>query len=131
MALKKDVLTKAQKAELEQLRPLIVRMGLLPLMTGAAWRSALDAVMAIAGYSGLYRLRAVRDAVDPPENRWQGPLPHGLPLYNFIEWLELNPKPQGNRNYSAAIKQALAEAKISYSETASGIRIHGYRRSKI
>ena len=130
MALKKETLTKAQKAELENLRSFIVRRGLSPVMTGADWRSAINAVMAITDYTGMYRYRGVRDLSDPPATAWLGPLPAGLPLFNFIEWLELSPKQAGTPDFSASIKQALTAVKIAYSETATGIRILGYRRNK-
>ena len=130
MALKKDTLTKAQKAELEQLRPFIVRQGLQPIMTGANWRSALDAVIAVEGFSGKYRYRGVRDQSDPGPNDWIGPLPEGLPLYNFIEWLEVSTEVPGKGSVSNAIKQALDATKINFTETAGGIRIYGYKRHK-
>jgi hypothetical protein len=130
MALKKDKLSDAQKAELERLRPFIARQGLVARMNGAAWRAALDAVLGIEGFTPLYRVRCVRDSQDPPEAQWSGPLPQGLPLYNFIEWLEINPRPARGRDCSAALAAALDAAGAPWSATAGGIRIIGYERPK-
>lgn len=128
MAIKKDKLNEVQKAELERLRPFIARLGLTAQMNGGNWRSALDAILGISGFAAYYRLRAVRDSQDPPEGQWTGPLPQGLPLYNFIEWLEINPRPAKGQDFSGQLLAALQAAKVPCSHTPSGIRIHGYRR---
>ena len=130
MAIKKDKLSDEQKAELERLRPFLVRQGLMSKMNAGNWRSALDAILAIEGYTPLYRLRQVRDSGDPPAGLWSGPLPAGLPLYNFIEWLELNPRPAGKTDWSAPLLAALQGAGIPVSQTATGIRINAYQRTK-
>ncbi len=132
MALKKDKLSDGQKSELERLRPFIVRAGLVPQMIGSQWRSAIDAVLDIQGYQSRYRLKAVRDTQDPPAQQWRGPLPDGLPLFNFIEWLELCPVNPGNpqKSYAPALLAALQAKGIPVVETASGIRIIAYRRNQ-
>lgn len=128
MAIKKDKLSDAQKAELEKLRPFIARSGLSVKMNGGNWRSAFDAIIGITDYASSYRIRCVRDLQDPPENQWKGPLPQGLPLYNFIEWLELNPVSSDKRNYSTEIQEALKSAGLPFTITKTGIRLYGYVR---
>jgi len=130
MAVKKDRLSDAQKAELEKLRPFIARSGLIVKMNAANWRSTLDAILGISGYSPRYRMRCVRDLQDPPESIWLGPLPEGLPLYNYIEWIELNPISVDKADYSTAIRAALQTKGISFSLTKTGIRVYGYLRTK-
>ena len=129
MGMKKDKLSDEQKAELERLRPFIARQGLVAKMNGGNWRAALDAIIGLADYPSAYRVRCVRDTQDPPL-AWQGPLPQGLPLYNFIEWLELDPRPVKGRDWSGELKQALQAAGIPVTETATGLRIIGYARNR-
>jgi hypothetical protein len=129
MAIKKDKLNLEQKNELEQLRRFIVRQGLVPQMIGSDWRKVIDTVLAIPGYTALYRLRQVKDTQDPAPDNWSGPLPGGLPLYNFIEWLELSTRPDKKNDFRQNIIDTLTLAKIKFSETPTGIRISGYKRN--
>jgi hypothetical protein len=130
MAIKKDKLTDQQKAELERLRPFIARQGLMAQMNSGDWRAALDAVLAIEGCAPRYRLRQVKDTQDPPAGLWQGPLPQGLPLYNFIEWLELETRPAKGQDFGPAIAAALAAAGIPHRVGPGGVRILAYRRTR-
>jgi hypothetical protein len=80
----------------------------------------------------------VTDAQDPPAGAWDGAFPGNIPLYNSIEWLELNPLGPGlasggrkdrRPDFHEALKRELGAAGIPIEETAAGIRIIGYARS--
>ncbi|MDB5103182.1 MAG: hypothetical protein JWP91_871 [Fibrobacteres bacterium] len=91
MGIQKDKLSEAQKQEIERLRQFVARNRLDARMNGTKWRAAIDTVMALEGYNPSFRVKAVTDAVEPPPGQWNGAFPEAIPLYNSIEWLELNP----------------------------------------
>jgi hypothetical protein len=138
MGIQKDKLTEDQKKEIERLRQFVARNRLDARMNGTKWRAAIDAVMGIAEYRPSFRVKCVTDAVEPPAGAWDGDFPGHIPLYNSIEWLELNPQagpPPGagrkdkRADFREALKKELGAAGIPIEETASGIRIIGYSRS--
>src|SRR3954463_4202370 len=92
MGIAKDKLTEEQKREVERLRQFVSRNRLDVLMNSTKWRAAIDAVAGIAGYAAPYRVGGVTDPEDPPL-AWSTGFPAGLPLYNAIEWIELNVRP--------------------------------------
>jgi hypothetical protein len=134
MGVQKDKLTENQKQEIERLRNFVSRNRLSARMNGAKWRAAIDAVQGIEGYRASFCFRAVTDAEDPPLNGWDGAFPQNIPLYNSIEWLELNARsadagPKDKKgDFREAIKQALNAAGIPIAESGTGVRIVGYTR---
>ncbi|MEO7958537.1 MAG: DUF6678 family protein, partial [Fibrobacteria bacterium] len=66
MGIKKDKLTDNQKKEIERLRLFVARNRLDARMNGTKWRAAIDAVMAIPGYTPSFRVKIVTDAAEPP-----------------------------------------------------------------
>jgi hypothetical protein len=137
MGIQKDKLTEAQKAEIERLRQFVSRNRLTTRMNSTKWRAAIDAVAAVPGYRPLFRLKLVTEKDEPAET-WSAAFPGGLPLYNAIEWLELNAwgepspgaPPKGKRpDFRAPLKQALEAAGAPIAETPQGVRIAAYERS--
>jgi hypothetical protein len=149
MGIQKDKLTDEQKKEIERLRQFVARNRLDARMNGTKWRAAIDAVMAIPGYAPSFRVKLVTDAAEPPAGAWDAAFPDRIPLYNSIEWLELNPmgspvpgasaaKPSGGRKggsdfrgagFGEALRRDLLAAGIPIEETATGIRIIGFLRT--
>jgi hypothetical protein len=135
MGIQKDKLTDEQKKEIERLRQFVARNRLDARMNGTKWRAAIDAVMAIPGYTPSFRVKLVTDAAEPPAGAWDAAFPGGIPLYNSIEWLELHPagnaagnKP-GKAGFREALRRDLTAAGIPIEETATGIRIIGFVRT--
>ncbi|MEO7426582.1 MAG: DUF6678 family protein [Fibrobacteria bacterium] len=141
MAIQKDKLTEAQKQELERLRQFVSRNRLNSKMNGTKWRAAIDAVLALEGYRPSFRCKALMPgaaATAPAEEasapQWDEGFPANIPLYNSMEWLELNAWSAGvsakdkHGDFRAALKKALEEARIPCEETPSGLRIIGYSR---
>ncbi|MDB5051650.1 MAG: hypothetical protein JWO30_4721 [Fibrobacteres bacterium] len=134
MGVQKDKLTEAQKKEIERLRSFVSRNRLSTQMNGTKWRAAIDAIQGIEGYRASFRFRGITDAEDPPADRWNEGFPENIPLYNSIEWLELNARSAGaapkdkKADVRAAIWQALEAAGIPIAESATGVRIVGYTR---
>jgi hypothetical protein len=149
MGIQKDKLTDEQKKEIERLRQFVARNRLEARMNGTKWRAAIDAVMAIPGYTPSFRVKIVTDAEEPPKGAWDAAFPDRIPLYNSIEWLELNPagspvpgasaaKPSGGRKggqdlreagFKEALRRELVAIGIPIEETATGIRIIGFMRT--
>ncbi|MEO6094379.1 MAG: DUF6678 family protein, partial [Fibrobacteria bacterium] len=118
-------------------------------MNGTKWRAAIDAVMAIPGYTPSFRVKIVTDAAEPPAGAWDTAFPDRIPLYNSIEWLELNPAGnpvQGTSDaklsggmkrgtdireagFRDALRRGLNGVGIPIEETATGIRIIGFSRT--
>ncbi len=125
MGIRKDKLTDDQKKEIERLRQFVARNRLDARMNGTKWRAAIDAVMAIPGYKASFRVKGVTDSAEPPVGVWDFAFPENVPLYNSIEWLELN----GSGDFREALKRELGAAGIPIEETAGGISIIGYARA--
>lgn len=87
MGIAKDSLSQAQKQEVEHLRQFAARMGLTPLMNSTKWRYAIDAVTEVLP-GARYRFKLIKAKQEP--NEWLAGFPVGLPLYNAIDWLELD-----------------------------------------
>lgn len=139
MGVQKDKLTQEQKQELERLRNFVSRNGLSTQMNGTKWRKAIDAILAIPGYTPSFRTKLITDAAEPPENVWNLFFPAQIPLYNSIEWFELNsktgPAPTGpgkdrRPDFAEALRSALAEAGIPMAESRTGVRIVGYSKPR-
>lgn len=138
MGIAKDKLTDAQKQEVERLRQFVSRNRLDVKMNSTKWRAAIDAVLAVEGYLPRYRLRLVTDPADPPEGVWRDGFPQGLPLYNAIEWLELDPRGaaplpgaagKGRRpDFRRVLTETLAAAGIPVADLPGGIRIVAHTR---
>jgi len=139
MGIKKDVLTNAQKQEVERLRNFVSRNRLTSLMNSTKWRAAIDAIQAIEGYAPSFRCKRITDALDPPEGQWDEAFPGNVPLYNSIEWLEMNPyvgsppvagKKDRRADFGETLKRELAAAGIPLAESGTGVRIKAYARTK-
>jgi hypothetical protein len=137
MGIKKDKLSEDQKHEIERLRQFVARNRLDARMNGTKWRAAIDAIQAIDGYKARFRVKCVTDAAEPPLE-WDEGFPGNIPLYNSIEWLELDPagaapaggKPGKKRpDFGETLKRGLAGAGIPVAEGGPGIRIIGYARN--
>jgi hypothetical protein len=137
MGVQKDKLSEIQKQEIERLRNFVSRNRLNAHMTGTKWRAAIDAVQALPGYRPSFRVKCITDAQDPEPGPWDEGFPGNIPLYNSIEWLELNPfalptpgaPAKGKReNFGEALKRRLAAAQIPMADSMTGIRILGYSR---
>lgn len=142
MGIKKDKLSEDQKKEIERLRQFVARNRLDARMNGTKWRAAIDAIQAIGGYKARFRVKCVTDAAEPPP-RWDENFPGNIPLYNSIEWLELDPAgataggahPAGGRalkrgaDFGEALRRGLAEAGVPFADGGPGIRIIGYARN--
>lgn len=132
MGIAKDKLNEDQKKEVERLRQFVSRNRFNVLMNSTKWRAAIDTVAAIEGYPAPFRVRCVTDTQDPPA-QWSQGFPAGLPLYNAIEWVELDPRPaiagKGKPvDFGERIKTALAAEGIPLAVEKTGIRILGYTR---
>lgn len=140
MGIQKDKLTEEQKKELERLRQYAARNRLSARMNGTKWRAAIDAVAAMEGYRPSFRYRDVTVAADPAPG-WDEAFPRNIPLYNSMEWLELNArsadappkaawkgKGGSEGDFREALLRALGGAGIPTAETAEGVRIIGYDR---
>jgi hypothetical protein len=131
MGIAKDKLNEDQKKEVERLRQFVSRNRFNVLMNSTKWRAAIDAVAAIEGYPAPFRVRCVTDTQDPPA-QWNQGFPAGLPLYNAIEWVELDPRPAAGGkkapDFGDRIKVALEAAGIPLSVDKTGIRILGHTR---
>lgn len=136
MGIQKDKLSEDQKKEIERLRNFVARNRLEARMNGTRWRAAIDAILGVPGYRASFRIKRVTDAAEPP-GLWEGDFPGGIPLYNSIEWLELNPRAPaapapprrgGGADFGQAIREGLAAAKIPFEENRGAIRIVGYVR---
>jgi hypothetical protein len=134
MGIQKDKLTEEQKKEIERLRSFVSRNRLSSLMNGTKWRAAIDAIQGIEGYRASFRFRGITDADDPPADRWDEAFPQNIPLYNSIEWLELNARSAGaapkdkKADFREAVKRALSAAGVPIAESGTGVRIVGYTR---
>lgn len=128
MGIAKDKLNEEQKREVERLRQFVARNRLDALMNSTKWRAAIDAVAALEGYAAPFRVRRITDVQDPPL-AWASGFPQGLPLYNAIEWVELNPRPDAKgRDFTAPLKSALEAAGIPIALEKTGLRILGHKR---
>jgi hypothetical protein len=137
MSIQKDKLNEGQKKEIERLRNFVSRNRLNAQMNGTKWRLAIDAIQAIPGYKASFRVKRITDSTDPVLDQWDENFPAGIPLYNSIEWLELNPYPTSipkgvvkskQENYGTKLKLALETAQIPIQSSPTGIRIIGYTR---
>ena len=137
MGIQKDKLTEDQKKEIERLRQFVSRNRLNAHMNSTKWRAAIDAIQAIPGYRAAFRVKRITDANEPPANVWDTAFPGNIPLYNSIEWLELNPHAEpiavpGARpkrmDFSEALKRELDAAHIPVMESGTGIRIVAHTR---
>ncbi len=132
MAIPKDKLTEKQKQELERLRHFVARNRLSSRMNGTKWRAAIDAVLGLEGYRPSFRYKALMAAADPPEAQWDEGFPANIPLYNSMEWLELNalsagiPRKDKRGDFRQALLRALEAARVPVLESAAGVRIIGY-----
>lgn len=148
MGIQKDKLTEEQKQEIERLRTFVARNRLNAQMNGTKWRAAIDAVMGIPDYTPSFRVKCIPGGAEPAEGAWDPAFPANIPLYNSIEWLELNPRLPGPDRPSAAagnaygafkkardpdfreaLKIVLASVKVPCVESPTGIRIVGYSRN--
>jgi hypothetical protein len=152
MGIQKDKLTEEQKQEIERLRNFVARNRLNAQMNGTKWRAAIDAVMAIPGYAPSFRVKCIPGGAEPAEGAWDPAFPANIPLYNSIEWLELNPRLPGpdrqgaaggagygsykkdkgqekGPDFREALKRELISVKIPILDTPTGVRIIGYSRS--
>jgi hypothetical protein len=128
MGVAKDKLNEEQKREVERLRQFVSRNRLDALMNSTKWRAAIDAVAGLEGYPAPFRVRRITDAQDPPV-AWERGFPEGLPLYNSIEWVELDPRPdRKGRDFTAPLKTALEAAGVPIALEKTGLRILGHRR---
>lgn len=128
MGIAKDKLTEEQKREVERLRQFVSRNKFNVLMNSTRWRAAIDAVASVEGYPAPFRVRRVTDTQDPPAAFSQG-FPAGLPLYNAIEWVELDVKPdRKGRDFTADLKRALEAAGVPLAIGKMGLRILGHTR---
>jgi hypothetical protein len=128
MGVAKDKLNEEQKREVERLRQFVARNRLDALMNSTKWRAAIDAVSGIEGYPAPFRVRRITDAQDPPL-AWGPGFPEGLPLYNSIEWVELNPRPDPKgRDFTLPLKGALEAAGVPIALEKTGLRILGHKR---
>lgn len=128
MGIAKDKLSEGQKREVERLRQFVSRNRLDALMNSTKWRAAIDAVSGLEGYPAPFRVRGITDAQDPPL-AWSRGFPEGLPLYNSIEWVELNPRPDAKgRDFTAPLRAALEAAGIPIALEKTGLRILGHKR---
>lgn len=125
MGIAKDKLNDEQKKEIERLRNFVSRNRLNPRMNSTKWRAAIDAVAAVEGYAPVFRVKCI-DGGEPPV-AWSDAFPKGIPLYNAVEWLELNPV-SGRKDFRAALRSALEKAGVPVAETPGGVRIIGYDR---
>lgn len=135
MGIPKDKLSEDQKKEIERLRQFVARNRLDARMNGTKWRAAIDAIQSLEGYKPRFRVKCVTDAVEPPL-QWDEGFPGNIPLYNSIEWLELDPsgpaqgKPGKKRpDFGEALMRCLTGAGIPIAEGGPGIRIIGYARN--
>jgi hypothetical protein len=128
MGIAKDKLTDGQKREVERLRQFVSRNKFNVLMNSTKWRAAIDAVASVAGYPAPFRVRRVTDTQDPPAAFAPG-FPAGLPLYNAIEWVELDVRPdRKGPDFTTALKQALEAAGVPIEIGKTGLRILGHSR---
>jgi hypothetical protein len=128
MGVAKDKLDEGQKREVERLRQFVSRNRLDALMNSTKWRAAIDAVAGLDGYPAPFRVRRITDTQDPPLE-WARGFPEGLPLYNAIEWVELNPRPNPKgRDFTAPLTSALEAAGIPIALEKTGLRILGHKR---
>ncbi len=138
MAIAKDKLTEAQKQEVERLRQFATRNRYELKMNSTRWRAALDAILALPGYSLSYQCRCLTDPKDATSD-WKTDFPQGLPLYNAIEWLEVQwSQPSGSgkdirlafqRDFPAQLRDleaVLRTAGVPFQTQERGVRILGY-----
>ncbi len=143
MGIQKDKLSDQQKNEVERLRQFAVRNRFELKMNSTRWRAAIDALLAFTQYSLGYRVKCITDKQEP-DGFWRADFPAGLPLYNAIEWLEVEfaPPPFGGAPAGAAreLRLALPEAlrnlgrtleiaKVPFNAMPQGLRIVGYTRT--
>lgn len=141
MAVAKDKLTEEQKREVERLRQFATRQRFELKMNSTRWRAALDAILAVPGSALIYRCRCLTDAKEAiPE--WKTDFPQGLPLYNAIEWLDVQYSPPSGaakenrlafqRDFPAQLRDLesqLKSAAVPFESQERGIRILGYVRN--
>ena len=136
MGIKKDKLSEEQKKEVERLRNYVARHRLVPRMSSTKWRAAIDAITGVDGYRARYRCKRLE--MPEPGEQWSEGLEGGLPLYNSIEWLELNPMqvvPGGigfkdrKRDFKPALLSVLAAARIPVEERDGLLRIQAYSKA--
>ncbi|MBW8889906.1 MAG: hypothetical protein JF616_19270 [Fibrobacteres bacterium] len=128
MGIAKDKLTEEQKREVERLRQFVSRNRLNVLMNSTKWRAAIDAVAGIAGYPAPFRVRQITDLQDPPLS-WSPGFPAGLPLYNAIEWIELDVRPdRRGPDFTDPLQRALKAAGVPIAIEETGLRILGHAR---
>jgi len=138
MGIKKEKLSEEQKKEVEKLREFVSRNRLNPRMNGTKWRAAIDSITSIPDYQPSFRVKRITDLIDPHSNNWNSNFPADIPLYNSIEWLELNSqgpgffinnRPTKRKVFSKELTHALTAIQIPIEETPTGIRIIGYARN--
>jgi len=127
-------MTPEQQKDLDRLHRRINERGLASFMNDTKWKSAIMALQSISGYQVKFRTRLVTDSNDPP-NHWEGGFPWHVPIFEFIEWLELDSivrTKRGNlladheENFEPAIARALVQARIPFSLESGTVRIWGY-----
>jgi hypothetical protein len=137
LGIQKDKLSEDQKKEVERLRQFATRNRFELQMNSTRWRIAIDSVLAIEGYSLGYRVKCITDKQDPG-NPWQMDFPQGLPLYNAIEWLEVECvlSTSASREMRLALPttlqklgQTLEAARVPFTVLPKGVRIQGYTRT--
>jgi hypothetical protein len=137
MGIQKDKLSDDQKKEVERLRQFATRNRFELQMNSTRWRVALDTLLAIEGYSLGYRVKCITDKQEP-STQWQMDFPQGLPLYNAIEWLEVECilPASASRELRLALPgkvqklaQAMEVARVPFTVLPKGVRIQGYARS--
>jgi hypothetical protein len=125
MGIAKDTLSKEQKQEIERLRQWTVRMGLTALMNSTKWRKAIDAVTETLP-SPNYRVKLVQERHEPSE--WTAAFPAGLPLYNAIDWIEID---TANKKYASAretITHTWKAENIPHEMREGNMRLLGYAK---
>lgn len=125
MGIAKDSLSQAQKQEIEQLRQFAARMGLTPLMNSTKWRYAIDAVTEVLP-GAKYRFKPIKAKQEPGE--WQEGFPVGLPLYNAIDWIEIDLSDKKLKASREAIAAAWQTGQIPHEMRAGVLRLTAYAK---
>lgn len=125
MGIAKDSLSQAQKQEIEQLRQFAARMGLTPLMNSTKWRYAIDAVTEVLP-GAKYRCKLIKAKQEPGE--WVVGFPTGLPLYNAIDWVEIDLTDKKLKAAREAITVAWQTGQIPHEMRAGVLRLTAYAK---
>ena len=128
-------MTVDQQKAIERLERCIQREQLVSVMNDTKWRELQAAMTSI---QPRYRVKCLSDRSDQEALQSERDWAYHLPLYRWIEWVEIDPicrerrgrlLPDIEHDMAPQILALLRERSIPHEMQSGGIWIYGYRRT--